>query len=602
MDDTRGSTEGETRSIPETQTVSMLDPDERVSDGYDICDRFSLLIQNQKRTSRDEVGVKLTTQCVQVQVINSASSNTRVCYNNSSIGVGIPIDLYGSRGEPLPDVEQNSLTVPTSSPNSLLYASTSLSGSTHRTDDTPLDSGRNSYSGMQVFPHMNVAHVLNGEVVHLRIADAFRYYVTSRRVNLGGSSRDTMAALKSLEFSLVPGHGDRPFDNSDRHHVNLLDHASTPERSATVTESTEGFQIDTNGWCDPVQERYEQEYVNVDRQMNNEKYSCACLSAIEEEAQHALTPGRVAFFYNHALRRQAFVGKIICVYSDIDMDAIITRKGVARRGDYLLVIAMTLVDGLWCFDEQKLHVQVIHKGKIDHGILWLAAKCCPLRMSAHADEPSLYRHDSDQRRALERLQKERRSTPDGCGAGIEHPRDGSRASTTSTSTRYSPLSSDEDNEESKDSTDGPRAETANSLGESDDNLPLYSPASSDEQTSVTDMIAYVRRTINKHKRLLAVHQATLTKLLAKEGQEPDAQSSDDDDSAAASTLQANDAAGSGAGLRPVSNTGTGPSQVTTAHSNPRQPKPCVHLGLGLRTGTRGRGGGVARCSFWPRCS
>ena len=60
MHDMRGSAEGESRSIKETQSISMLDPDERLDSGYEICDRFSLVIQNQTGTTRDEVGEDLT--------------------------------------------------------------------------------------------------------------------------------------------------------------------------------------------------------------------------------------------------------------------------------------------------------------------------------------------------------------------------------------------------------------------------------------------------------------------------------------------------------------------------------------------------------------
>jgi len=118
-----------------------------------------------------------------------------------------------------------------------------------------------------------------------------------------------MAALKALEFSLVPGYGDRRFDYSNKHYVNRWEDDAIPELPAQVTKRAEGFEIHTHGWLDPKQDSVGQEYINVDREMNNERYSCACLSATEEEAQFALTPGRVAFFYNHALQRQAFVGK-----------------------------------------------------------------------------------------------------------------------------------------------------------------------------------------------------------------------------------------------------------------------------------------------------
>ena len=105
------------------------------------------------------------------------------------------------------------------------------------------------------------------------------------------------------------------------------------------------------------------------------------------------------------------------------------------------------------------------------------------------------------------------------------------------------------------------------------------------------MIAYHRSTIDSHKRSLAAHRAQLTKLLAEHGHEPDTQSSGAEDGAAASTLLPSDAADSGTGPGQVSEPGEGSSQVTTAYSNLRSPKPCLTLGLGLRTGKRGRGGG-----------
>ena len=308
-------------------------------------------------------------------MINAAWSNSRVSYNNSG-GVGIPIDTFGSKGEPLPEHEQTSRTVPTSSPNALLYATTSISGSGQPTDDTPLGRGHIATQEPKTFHTCRWRTCLTVESCTLESQTPSDSTRAIAECNVGGNSTDIMAALKALEFSLVPGLGDRPFDNSDRHYVEPWEDESTPEQPATVTERTEGFVVHTHGQCDPKQDSLQQEYVNVDRQMNNERYSCACLSADRGRGTHALTPGRVAFFYNHALQRQAFVGKILCVYRDIDMDAFITQKGVTRRGEYLLVIAMTLVDGLWCFDEDKLHVQVIHEDKADHGVLWLAAKCC----------------------------------------------------------------------------------------------------------------------------------------------------------------------------------------------------------------------------------
>jgi hypothetical protein len=163
-----------------------------------------------------------------------------------------------------------------------------------------------------------------------------------------------MAALKRLNYCLVPGLGDRPFNNSDRHYEERWDDESTPEQPATVTKREEGFVVHTHGQCDPKQDKCKQEYIRVDRQMDGEKYSTACSSPNEDEAHYALTPGRVAFFYNNALQRQAFVGKVLCVYRGIDMEAFIAEKGMSTGGvKHLLIIAMTLVDGLWRFDEDK---------------------------------------------------------------------------------------------------------------------------------------------------------------------------------------------------------------------------------------------------------
>ena len=200
------------RQLIETQHITLVSyPDNSLSDGLEIGDSITIVVQNQ--SSRND---KWNTQFIEAQVTNDAWSNSKLSYNNSG-GVGIPIDKFDSKGEPLAEHEQLSRLMPSSSPNGHLYSPHSISGSGQPTDDVPLGRGAHHYTGTQDFPFMPVMHVLNGGIVHSRIADAIRSYARNRRCNRGGSSRHIMAALKLLDYSIVPGLGDRSFDTSSIH-------------------------------------------------------------------------------------------------------------------------------------------------------------------------------------------------------------------------------------------------------------------------------------------------------------------------------------------------------------------------------------------------